>query len=67
MSEQQARDEAVRRWGATGFVRRLPDEEALDGLCCHVCCEIDGTFHHGWGQTWEEAFAIWDALHGGRR
>jgi hypothetical protein len=68
MTDSEAQAEAVRRWGEHATTKRYPG-----GYCAvgehieHIVSNWDPkkfgplTRDHGWGWTWEEAFALADA------
>jgi hypothetical protein len=65
MTWQQAQDEAIRRWGATGTIRFRPLSSGrtrrgrLARYCCTVSsCQVRSLYSvEGQGDTWREAFA----------
>ena len=64
MTHEQARAEAVRRWGATGTVEFHPprvDGRSRGRLARYTCVVGNGAAHfrsiEGQGETWRAAFA----------
>jgi hypothetical protein len=64
MTQEQARAEAVRRWGASGTIKFRPPPGArshrgrLARYSCTVGNGVAGSFYsvEGQGHTWREAF-----------
>jgi len=65
MTQEQARAEAFRRWGAAGTIEFHPPRRprAFRGRLARYACKVGnrgaGGFHseEGQGDTWREAFA----------
>ena len=65
MTDDEAKAEAVRRWGSTAYAEHNENELLDVGNICtppgwNPKKHGELKRSHGWGDTWEEAFALAD-------